>query len=60
VRRQSRDSRDNKASGATVAYLPRFALCALLPDNALNVFIKIQGEKKWQTYQFVRNQMDHT
>src|SRR5437660_10387296 len=35
-----------------------FALCPLLPDNALNAFIKIQGEKKWQTYQFVRNQMD--
>ena len=34
------------------------ALCPLLPDNALNVFIKIEGEKKWQTYQFVRNQMD--
>ncbi len=35
-----------------------FALCSSLFDNAVNVFITtFRGEKKWQTYQFVRNQM---
>ena len=37
----------------------RFAVCPLLTDNALNVFTNNSGGKKWQTYQFVRNQMDH-
>jgi hypothetical protein len=35
-----------------------FALCSWLFDNAVNAFIKtFRGEMKWQTYQFVRNQM---
>lgn len=34
-----------------------FAPCCLIMRS--NVFRTTQGEKKWQTYQFVRNQMDH-